>query len=238
MTAPEHAPRVSLRGVSAGYARTAVLTQLDVDIPPLTVTAVMGPNGSGKSTLLGLLAGVIPATSGTLVHRTSARPAFVMQRSAVADALPLTVRETVAMGRWGRLGPFRRPSSEDRRAVESSMERLDVADLAERQLSELSGGQRQRVLVAQGLAQGADLLLLDEPASALDSSARETITQVLDEVAAEGGTVVQATHDITAARRAGHCLLLDGGRIVAAGPPPEVLEGTERERLAQPCARW
>ncbi|QDY75316.1 zinc ABC transporter ATP-binding protein AztA [Streptomyces qinzhouensis] len=237
MTGPEQVPQVSLRGVSAGYARTVVLSQLDLDIPPLTVTAVMGPNGSGKSTLLGLLAGVIPATSGTVVHRTGVRPAFVVQRSAVTDALPLTAREAVAMGRWGRLGPFRRPSSEDRRAVESSMERLDVADLAERQLGELSGGQRQRVLVAQGLAQGADLLLLDEPAGALDNSARETITRILDEVAAEGVTVVQATHDITAARRAGHCLLLDGGRVVAAGPPPEILEGTERERLPQPFAR-
>ncbi|MFE5852918.1 zinc ABC transporter ATP-binding protein AztA [Streptomyces sp. NPDC056500] len=223
MVDPRPAPQVSLRGVSAGYARTIALSQLDLDIPPLVVTAVLGPNGSGKSTLLGILAGVIPTTSGTVVHRTAGRPAFVVQRSAVADTLPLTVREAVAMGRWGRLGPFRRPSAEDREAVESSMERLDVADLAQRQLGELSGGQRQRVLVAQGLAQGADLLLLDEPASALDGSARETIAHVLDEVTAEGVTVVQATHDITAARRAGHCLLLDGGRVLASGSPRHVL---------------
>ncbi|MFJ4873186.1 zinc ABC transporter ATP-binding protein AztA [Streptomyces sp. NPDC088757] len=233
MADPRPASQVSLRGVSAGYARTDVLTQLDLEIPPLVVTAVMGPNGSGKSTLLGLLAGVIPATSGTVVHRTAVRPAFVMQRSAVADALPLTVRETVAMGRWGRLGPFRRPSAQDREAVETSMERLDVAGLAERQLGELSGGQRQRVLVAQGLAQGADLLLLDEPASALDGSARETIARVLDEVSGEGVTVVQATHDITAARRAGHCLLLDGGRVLAAGPPSAVLEDAGRKHVDQ-----
>jgi zinc/manganese transport system ATP-binding protein len=229
---PTPMPQVSLRGVSAGYTGTTVLSRLDLDIPPLTVTAVVGPNGSGKSTLLGLLAGVIPATSGTVIHRSTVRPAFVMQRSAVADTLPLTVRETVAMGRWGRLGPFRRPSPEDLRAVESSMERLDVADLAERQLGELSGGQRQRVLVAQGLAQGADLLLLDEPASALDGSARETIARVLDEVAAEGVTVVQATHHFAAARRAGHCLRLDGGRVVAAGAPSRVLEEGEQEHLA------
>ncbi|MFB7032672.1 metal ABC transporter ATP-binding protein, partial [Streptomyces sp. NPDC056295] len=168
------------------------------------------------------------------VHRTAVRPAFVMQRSAVADALPLTAREAVAMGRWGRLGPFRRPSAKDREAVETSMERLDVADLAERQLGELSGGQRQRVLVAQGLAQGADLLLLDEPAGALDGSARETIARVLDEVTGEGVTVVQATHDITAARGAEHCVLLDAGRIAAAGPPSEVLGGVEPERVTRP----
>ncbi|GGR21958.1 ABC transporter ATP-binding protein [Streptomyces cinereoruber] len=249
MADPHPASQVSLKGVSAGYARTTVLTQLDLETPSLVVTAVMGPNGSGKSTLLGLLAGVIPATSGTVVHRTAVRPAFVTQRSAVADVLPLTVRETVAMGRWGRLGFFRRPSARDREAVETSMERLDVAGLAERQLGELSGGQRQRVLVAQGLAQGADLLLLDEPASALDGAARETIARVLDEVTGEGVTVVQATHDLAAARRAGHCLLLDAGRVVAAGPPADVLpdagrvvaprppadvpEGAERERRAR-----
>ncbi|WP_435190100.1 zinc ABC transporter ATP-binding protein AztA [Streptomyces sp. bgisy126] len=234
MVGSRSASQVSLRDVSAGYARTGVLFQLDLEIPSSAVTAVTGPNGSGKSTLLGLLAGVIPATSGTVVHRTAVRPAFVMQRSAVADVLPLTARETVAMGRWGRLGPFRRPSAEDREAVETSMERLDVADLAERQLGELSGGQRQRVLVAQGLAQGADLLLLDEPAGALDGSARETIARVLDEVTGEGVTVVQATHDITAARRAEHCLLLDAGRIAAAGPPSEVLGGADPERVTRP----
>lgn len=113
------------------------------------------------------------------------------------------------------------------------MERLDVADLAERQLGELSGGQRQRVLVAQGLAQGADLLLLDEPAGALDGSARETIARVLDELTGEGVTVVQATHDITAARRAEHCLLLDAGRIAASGPPSEVLRGADPERVTR-----
>ncbi|MEU5404291.1 zinc ABC transporter ATP-binding protein AztA [Streptomyces sp. NPDC005963] len=228
MVAPHTVPEVSLRGVSAGYARTLALSQLDWDVPSLTVTAVLGPNGSGKSTLLGLLAGVIPATSGTVFHRSTVRPAFVMQRSAVADTLPLTVREAVTMGRWGRLGLLRRPSTEDREAVDANMERLDVAALAQRQLGELSGGQRQRVLVAQGLAQGADLLLLDEPASALDGSARETIARVLDEVTAEGTTVVQATHDITAARRAGHCLLLEGGRLAAAGPPHLVLAEADR----------
>ncbi|MEV7084546.1 zinc ABC transporter ATP-binding protein AztA [Streptomyces sp. NPDC093085] len=226
-------PRVSLHGVSAGYGRATVLDRLDVDIPEGEVTAVVGPNGSGKSTLLGLLAGVIPAASGTVVHRTAVRPAFVMQRSAVSDTLPLTVREAVAMGRWGRLGLFRRVRAEDHAVVAASLERLDVLDLAERQLGAVSGGQRQRVLVAQGLAQGADLLLLDEPASALDRTARRTITRVLEEVAAEGVTVVHATHQRGAARRAGHCLLLEGGRVVAAGPPSEVLEAAEAEAEAE-----
>ncbi|MFI9119775.1 hypothetical protein ACIGW0_10340 [Streptomyces bikiniensis] len=97
----------------------------------------------------------------------------------------------------------------------------------------MSGGQRRRVLVAQGLAQGADLLPLDEPAGALDRSAREAIARVLDEVTGEGVTVVQATHDLAAARRAGHCLLLDGGRVVAAGPPSEVVGEVGRGRAGR-----
>ncbi len=107
--------------------------------------------------------------------------------------------------------------------MEVCLERLGIADLAARQLGELSGGQRQRALVAQGLAQEADLLLLDEPTTGLDASAQEAITEVLDEVTMNGVTVVQATHDLAAARRADHCLLLHDGRLLHEGLPSTVL---------------
>ncbi|NUV38603.1 ATP-binding cassette domain-containing protein, partial [Streptomyces sp. KAI-27] len=159
------------------------------------------------------------------------RPAFVVQRSRVADVLPLTVRDAVAMGRWARRGPWRRLSRADRQVVETSMERLGIADLAGRQLGELSGGQRQRALVAQGLAQDAELLLLDEPTTGLDLAARQLITDVLAEAVAEGATVVQATHDLDAARQAKCVLLLQEGRLVAAGTPEAVLTGDAVERV-------
>ncbi|MFC8079081.1 zinc ABC transporter ATP-binding protein AztA [Streptomyces sp. NPDC057307] len=214
---------VTLHEVSAGYASRSVLSQLTARVPAFTTTAVVGPNGSGKSTLLAVMAGVIPVTAGTVEHRTDRRAAFVVQRSRAADTLPMTVRDTVAMGRWERLGLWRRLSRRDRDVVGLSMERLGITSLADRQLGELSGGQRQRALVAQGLAQEADLLLLDEPTTGLDTAAQSLIADVLTEVTAEGGTVVLATHDLTAARAAGHVLLLQEGRLRGEGNPGETL---------------
>ncbi|UNS99823.1 metal ABC transporter ATP-binding protein [Streptomyces tubbatahanensis] len=214
---------VSLRTVAAGYARRPVLRQLTASIPTSAITAVVGPNGSGKSTLLSVLAGVHPPTAGTIERRRSSRPCFVVQRSAVSDTLPLTVRETVSMGRWAHRGPWRRLTAEDRGVVDHSMGRLGVRELASRQLGELSGGQRQRVLVAQGLAQEADLILLDEPTTGLDVAARESIATVMRDVAADGTTVVHATHDLAAAKESDHCLLLVDGRLIGEGKPRDVL---------------
>ncbi|MCA2182121.1 ABC transporter ATP-binding protein [Nonomuraea glycinis] len=205
----------------AGYPGRTVLRQVTARIPASAVTALVGPNGSGKSTLLGVLAGVIPATSGT-VERPRA-PAFVMQRSDVPDALPITVRDTVAMGRWAHRGPWRRLSRHDWSIVDGCLARLDILDLAARPLGSLSGGQRQRALVAQGLAQESEVLLLDEPTTGLDAKADLLIQTALAAAKAAGVTVVHATHDLPSALRADHCLLLDDGRLVAEGPPHSVL---------------
>ncbi|MFD4995582.1 zinc ABC transporter ATP-binding protein AztA [Streptomyces buecherae] len=226
--------RVRFHGLSAGYPGRPVLHQLSAGVPALAVTALVGPNGSGKSTLLGVLAGVIAATSGQVRYAEGSPPAFVPQRGAVGDTLPLTARQTVEMGRWGERGLWRRPTRQDRTVVESAMERLGVAHLGARQLGELSGGQRQRVLIAQGLAQQSGLLLLDEPTTGLDPEARERISALLTALVADGTTIVQATHDLEAARSADTCLLLSDGRLVADGPPAEVLTPQTLSRIWQP----
>ncbi|MFJ8594996.1 zinc ABC transporter ATP-binding protein AztA [Streptomyces sp. NPDC093598] len=227
--------RVRMTGLDAGYPGRPVLHQLTAGIPALATTALVGPNGSGKSTLLGVLAGVIEATSGQLRYAEGRPPAFVPQRGAVGDALPLTARQTVEMGRWGERGLWRRLTRHDRAVVDSALERLGVADLAARQLGELSGGQRQRVLIAQGLAQQSDLLLLDEPTTGLDPEARERITTLLTDLVADGTTVVQATHDLEAARSADACLLLSDGRLVGQGPPEQVLTPGALAKIWQPA---
>ncbi|MEV7078327.1 zinc ABC transporter ATP-binding protein AztA [Streptomyces sp. NPDC093516] len=227
--------RVRITDLDAGYPGRPVLRQLTADIPALAMTALVGPNGSGKSTLLGVLAGVIHTTSGQVRYAPGRPPAFVPQRGAVGDALPLTARQTVEMGRWGERGLWRRLTRHDRAVVDSAMERLGVAGLAARQLGELSGGQRQRVLIAQGLAQQSDLLLLDEPTTGLDPEARERITALLADLIADGTTVVQATHDLEAARSADTCLLLGDGRLIGQGPPEEVLTTTALSQVWQPA---
>lgn len=227
--------RIRFAGLSAGYAGHPVLHQLTGSIPASEVTALVGPNGSGKSTLLGVLAGVIRPTAGELRENGSRPPAFVPQRSAVGDALPLTVRQTVEMGRWSDRGPWRRLTRRDRAVVDTALDRLGIAGLATRQLGELSGGQRQRVLIAQGLAQESDLLLLDEPTTGLDPEARERTAALLTGLVAEGVTVVHATHDLDAARSAGTCIVLREGRLVGQGLPEQVLIPSALARNRQPA---
>ncbi|MER7739616.1 zinc ABC transporter ATP-binding protein AztA [Streptomyces sp. NPDC096538] len=218
----------------AGYPGRPVLREISAQIPKLASTVLVGPNGSGKSTLLGVLSGVIHPTSGDL-HRTGDRPpAFVPQRGAVGDTLPLTVRQTVEMGRWGDRGPWRRLTRRDHATVDAVLDRLDIRDLASRQLGELSGGQRQRALIAQGLAQESDLLLLDEPTTGLDPEARERIGTLLTALVADGVTVVQATHDLEVARTADTCLLLQDGRIAGQGHPDQVLTTSALARVWRP----
>jgi zinc/manganese transport system ATP-binding protein len=226
-------PRVHFTGLSAGYPGRTVLHQLDAEIPGLAITALVGPNGSGKSTLLGVLAGVIRPTSGELHHVGNRPPAFVPQRGAVGDALPLTVRQTVEMGRWGERGPWRRLTRQDHATVDTTMERLGITDLATRQLGELSGGQQQRALIAQGLAQESDLLLLDEPTTGLDPEARDRIASLLAELVADGVTVVQATHDLEAARSADTCLLLNDGHLAGQGDPEQLLSPSTLAQIWQ-----
>ncbi|MFE7766618.1 zinc ABC transporter ATP-binding protein AztA [Streptomyces sp. NPDC057438] len=227
-------PRVRFTGLSAGYPGCPVLHQLDAEIKALAITALVGPNGSGKSTLLGVMAGVIQPTSGRIHHAGDRTPAFVPQHGAVADALPLTVRQTVEMGRWSDRGPWRRLTRQDQATVDQAMERLGITDLATRQLGELSGGQRQRALIAQGLAQKSDLLLLDEPTTGLDPEARDRIAALLTELVADGVTVVQATHDLEAARSADACLLLRDGRLAGQGNPEQLLTAATLAQIWQP----
>ncbi|RII20636.1 putative siderophore transport system ATP-binding protein YusV [Streptomyces sp. YIM 130001] len=216
--------RTRLDAVSAGYDGRTVLHQVTADIPESAVTSLVGANGSGKSTLLSAVAGVIKPTSGAVIHR-GGPAAFVPQRGAVSDALPLTVRQAVAMARWRERGPWRRLTKGDHSIIGEALERLGIADLAGRQLGELSGGQRQRAFIAQGVAQRSDLLLLDEPCTGLDPEARQSIGLLLTDLVADGTTVVQATHDLDSARSGDHCLLLHAGRLDAAGEPGVVLAG-------------
>ncbi|MFD3688641.1 zinc ABC transporter ATP-binding protein AztA [Nocardiopsis sp. NPDC058631] len=208
---------VTLEDVYAGYDGRAVLHGVTATIPAGTVTALVGANGSGKSTLLAVMAATLAPTAGRVLRGAARRPAFVVQRSAVSDALPVTVRETVEMGRWAERGPWRRLTPQDRAAVHTCMDRLGVADLARRRLGDLSGGQRQRVLLAQGLAQEADLLLLDEPATGLDADSRERIMAVLAEERGRGVTVIHATHSHREAAHADRILRMRDGRLVEAG---------------------
>ncbi len=214
--------------VTLAHGTQVALDRASFAVYPGQVTAVIGPNGSGKSTLLHGIAGLLAPVDGRIevegreVGSGSARVAYVLQSTRVHEHLPVTVREVVTMARYAHRGAFRPLRSEDRMAVDRALERLEVVDLARRQVRELSGGQRQRVLVAQGLAQEAPVLLLDEPVTGLDLVSHRRILDVIVEERDAGRAVVMTTHDLGEAAHADRVLLL-AGRVVAEGPPGEVL---------------
>ena len=187
------------------YAGTPVLHDVNLSVGAGSMLAVTGPNGCGKSTLLQLLAGVDTPTEGRVNRGPEIRVALLPQRTGDIDALPLTVAESV---RIGRFHPRRRVSRDDHAAVAEMMERLDIAHLAFRRLRELSGGQRQRTLLAQALVQEADLYVLDEPCAALDSHSREHVHGLLAQRVEAGAAVVLATHDVAEASLADQTLEL------------------------------
>ncbi len=214
-------PAITVESLGVRYGNTAALSGVDLTVPAGSSLAVIGPNGSGKSTLLAALAGTIEPSAGS-THVAGPAPALVLQSTDVDQSLAITVRDTVSLARYATLGLFRRFRPADRDAVGRALTRLAIEDLAPRQLHDLSGGQRQRVLVAQGLAQESDVLLLDEPVNGLDLVSRAVILDVIDEELAAGRTVAMTTHNLDDAHRCQQVLLLDTTPI-AVGPPAAVL---------------
>jgi ABC-type Mn2+/Zn2+ transport system ATPase subunit len=194
---------------------------------PAGVITLVGPNGSGKSTLLHVIAGLLAdhdavRIDGRSPGAASRHIAYVMQTQHVAAQLPVTAREVVSLGRAPSIGPIRRLRRTDRDAVDRALARMELVDLADRHLTEMSGGQRQRVFIAQGLAQDAEVLLLDEPAAGLDLASTGRVRDAIDEEGRAGRTVIVATHDLEEAAGSDVAVLL-AGSVVAAGAPPDVL---------------
>lgn len=216
--------QLTIGGLQVRYGDRIAIDDLDLVVPAGSTLAVIGPNGSGKTTLLKAIVGLMRPSAGA-IGLAGARAALVLQSTDVDRSVPITVRDTVSIARYATLGLVRRFGPADRAAVDRAMVRLDIDGLANRQLHDLSGGQRQRVLVAQGLAQDAEVLLLDEPVTGLDVVSRGAILAVVDEERDKGRTVIMTTHDLDDARRCDQVLLL-ATRPIAAGPPAHVLEET------------
>lgn len=225
---PERYVTVMIRDLSVSYGTIDAVRDVNLELESGSTVAIIGPNGSGKSTLLATISGLVKPTQGS-VHVLNQRGyiarhavAHVLQTTITNEALPITVLETVRMGTYGRRGLLGRLDADDHAGIEDAIDRMRIGDLLGRQLGELSGGQRQRVYVAQGLAQRAPVLLLDEPITGLDLVTQETITEVIEQERAAGCTVVLTTHDVGTARMADVAVLM-ATSPVAIGPPAEAL---------------
>ncbi len=227
---------IELVDVTAGYGDRAAISGVSLSLAPGSLTAIFGPNGGGKSTLLKCIAGLMQPWSGS-VHVLGAsvgvyakRVAYVPQAEQVDWSFPVSVGEVVMMGRTPALGPLGRPGVADHAAVVDALARVDMADLAQRQIGELSGGQRRRVFLARAIAADPEIYLLDEPVTGVDPTTQEKIMNILDAEAARGRTVVATTHDLACAAQRFHDVVALAGRVVAHGPAQLVLDQAVLEK--------
>jgi ABC-type Mn2+/Zn2+ transport system ATPase subunit len=190
--------------------------------------AVVGPNGAGKSTLFKVVAGVLPPQQGD-VRVSGSRPgehvciAFLPQRSQVDWNFPVSVADVVMMGRIAKLGWLGWPKKRDWELVHAALETVGMGSLSGRQIGQLSGGQQQRMFIARALAQEAELMLMDEPLTGLDTPSQEGLLVLLEDLRTRKVTVMVATHDLEQAAAHFDRILLLNHRLIAFGTAAEVL---------------
>ncbi|RVW03237.1 ABC transporter ATP-binding protein [Rhodococcus spongiicola] len=231
---PSPAPRLVAENLTLGYGDRIIVEGLDVEIPTGVITTVIGPNGCGKSTMLRALGRLLKPRAGTVLldgkaissMRTKevARTLGMLPQAPVAPE-GLTVADLVARGRHPHQSWFRQWSSDDEDEVARALTLTGVADLADRPVDQLSGGQRQRAWISMALAQGTELLLLDEPTTYLDLSHSVEVLDLVDRMHEEmGRTVIMVLHDLNlAVRYSDHLIAMSQGRIVASGRPQDVI---------------
>lgn len=220
--------RLEFAHVSVSYGSLPVLKDITFQVPHGSRVAVIGPNGAGKSTLFKALVGLLPLTSGQIyIHGElwgshTDCVAYIPQREEVDLRFPVTVRDVVMMGRYGKTGWFGSSSSADKAVVQSSLEVMSITDLASRPLQDLSGGQQQRTFLARAIAQQPHILLMDEPFNGVDVTTQQITLGLLEELKKQGVTVMVSTHDLNLARERFDQVVLLNQHLIAAGTPEEV----------------
>lgn len=225
-------PSVSAQGLGVSLGGREVLEGISFSLRPGEQVAVVGPNGAGKTTLLRALMGLVPRQGEVVLHGRGPRPAaFVAQRSDLDLDFPATVFQLVSCGRRSRsrMRFWRRQA--DRQATERALARVGLDGLHDRGLRELSGGQLQRAFLARALVQDADVLLLDEPFTGVDTETVESICELLDSLASEKRTILTVSHDLPLVRSHFKRCLTMNRTLISDGHPEQVLTSDGLERL-------
>jgi manganese/zinc/iron transport system ATP- binding protein len=219
-------PPLEIHDLTVSYQKKAVLWGVDLVVPKGQLIGIVGPNGAGKSTLIKAVMGMIPPTSGWIKifgkPKNLKRVGYVPQRESVDWDFPVSVMDVVLMGRYGKLGLFKRPKRADVEIARECLEKVKMLPYANRQISNLSGGQQQRVFLARALAQESDLYFMDEPFAGVDAATESAIITLLHDLKEKGKTLMVVHHDLPTARNYFDMLLLLNMRVVAFGPTDQV----------------
>jgi ABC-type Mn2+/Zn2+ transport system ATPase subunit len=217
---------IRFNNVTLGYGQRIVLSSLNFAILDGEFFAIIGANGSGKTTILRALLGILKPRQGAVEFRNGRRLRFgyVPQRGILDEIFPLTAREIVVMGCYGRLGVLRRPTNADRTLAGNNLDRVGVAHLADKRFADLSGGQKQRVLIARALMAEAHAMVLDEPTDGMDLEGQHAILELIENLRAETGvTVIYVTHRLNELANSAQRMLLLHEGTVRIGSTEEIL---------------
>jgi manganese/zinc/iron transport system ATP- binding protein len=219
---------VHVEDLTVAYREKPVLWDIDLDVPPGVLAAIVGPNGAGKSTLIKTILGLVRPTAGHVtIHGRPYRDqrhrvGYVPQRSSVDWDFPTNALDVVTMGLYGQLGWLRRPGRHETERAREALAMVGMQDYAGRQISQLSGGQQQRVFLARALVQQADVYFLDEPMAGVDATTERAIVDILRELRDRGKTVIVVHHDLQTVTTYFDWLLLLNVRTIAQGPVGDV----------------
>jgi len=223
-------PVIDVQHLTVSYNARPALLDVSVSIEADQLVGVIGPNGAGKSTFIKALLGFVKPDLGIIringehAQKAKGQVAYVPQRGAVDWDFPITVREVALMGRYQQIPWHSAPGKEDWENALQALEMVRMEAFADRQIGELSGGQQQRVFMARALAQGSDILLLDEPFAGVDAATERAILDVLDRAKKSGKTLVVVHHDLSTAAEYFDKLILIKQRLYAYGKPGVVLK--------------
>jgi manganese/zinc/iron transport system ATP- binding protein len=221
-------PVVEFHDLTVSYHKKPVLWNVDMTLPGGALIGIIGPNGAGKSTLVKAAMDLLPLASGYVrlfnqsLEDVRKKVSYVPQRETVDWDFPTSVLDVVLMGRYARLGLFKRPGKRDKTIAMECLEKVGMNPYYKRQISQLSGGQQQRVFLARALAQEADLYFMDEPFAGVDAATESAILEILQELSAEGKTVVVVHHDLQSAAEFFDWVVLLNMRLIASGPIEKV----------------
>ncbi len=229
-TGHEHPPDspLSIHDMTVAYQRKPVLWDVDLDIPEGKLIGIVGPNGAGKSTLIKACLDLIPKASGLVsvygkpYRRQRKLVGYVPQRESVDWDFPVSALDVVTMGRYGKIGWCMPVTRAHKQAAMTALDRVGIADLASRQISQLSGGQQQRVFLARALAQDARLYFMDEPFAAVDAATEKAIVAILQQLKTSGKTALVVHHDLHTVPEYFDWVIFLNMRVVAFGPTREV----------------
>ncbi len=221
---------INVSNLTVSYGPKPALLDVSFRIDKGLLVGVIGPNGAGKSTLIKAILGFVKKDMGAVsimgkpAERAKGMVAYVPQRGAVDWNFPTRVKDVAMMGRYGHIPWYKNPGKEDEEIVDEALEMVRMSDFRNRQIGQLSGGQQQRVFMARALAQGSDILLLDEPFAGVDAATERAILDVLERAKSAGRTLVVVHHDLATASEYFDRLLLVKQRLYAFGPPEVVLQ--------------